>query len=119
LISAVKQGHVLYLLRQRLYNSRNYQKKDKRVASKEFHVQADKGDHDRIYKQLEVKLRKKKGSQAAVREMMVLTFKQQRSETTRIEDQNPTKVLLEKFPFLDKELPVSDFVVCIIIILVY
>jgi len=46
-----------------------------------------------------------------VREMMVLTFKQQRSETTKIEDANPTKVVLQKFSFLDKELPVSSNIV--------
>ena len=49
LISVVKHGYVLYLLRQRIYNSRYYVKKDKRVAGKE-QVQADKEDHDRIYK---------------------------------------------------------------------
>ena len=42
---------------------------------------------------------------------MVLTFKQQRSETTKIEEANPTRVVLQKFPFLDKELPVSSNIV--------
>ena len=42
LISVVKQGYVLYLLRQQMYNSRYYEKKDKRVASKELQVQADR-----------------------------------------------------------------------------
>jgi len=110
-IFVVKQGYVLFLIRQRIYNSRYYQKKDKRTARKELEVQADKDDHERIYKQLEVELKKKKGSQSAVREMMVLTFKQRRSETTKIEDANPTKVVLQKFPFLDKELPVSSNIV--------
>ena len=102
-----KQGYVLYLMRQRIYNSRYYQKKDKREERKQLEVQADKADHEKIYKQLEVELKKKNGSVSAVREMMVLTFKQRRSETTKIEDANPTKVVLQKFPFLDKELAVS------------
>ena len=50
---------------------------------------------------------RKKGSVSAVREMMVLTFKQRRSETTKVEDANPTKVALQNFPFLAKELAVS------------
>jgi len=110
-IFVVKQGYVLFLIRQRIYNSRYYQKKDKRTVRKELEVQADKDNHERIYKQLEVELKKKKGSQSAVREMMVLTFKQRRSETTKIEDANPTKVVLQKFPFLNKELPVSSNIV--------
>jgi len=35
-------------------------KKDKREASKELQVQADKDDHERIYKQLGFELRKKR-----------------------------------------------------------
>ena len=93
-------------MRQRIYNLRYYCKKDKRKERKQLEVQADKADHDKIYKQLEVELKKKKGSVSAVREMMVLTFKQRRSETTKIEDANPTKVALQNFPFLDKELAV-------------
>ena len=42
LISVLKQEYVLYLLRQRMYNSRYYEKKDKTVASKELQVQADR-----------------------------------------------------------------------------
>ena len=63
-------------------------------------MQTDKADQEKIYKQLEVELKKKKGSVSAVREMIVLTFKQQRSETHKIEDANPIKVVLQKFPFL-------------------
>jgi len=59
-IFVVKQGYVLFLIRQHIYNSRYYQKKDKRTARKELEVQADKDDHERIYKQLEVELKKKK-----------------------------------------------------------
>ena len=93
-------------MRQRIYNLRYYRKKDKREERKQLEVQADKADHEKIYKQLEVEL-KKKGSVSAVREMLVLTFKQRRDETTKIEDANPTKVALQKFLFLDKELPVA------------
>ena len=67
-------------------------------------MQADKADHEKIYKQLEVELKKRKGCVSAVREMMVLTFKQQRSETTKIEEANPTKVALQNFPFFGQRI---------------
>ena len=49
----VKQGTVLLLMRQRIYNSRYYHRKEK-SQSNEMAAQVDEKDHDKIYKQLDV-----------------------------------------------------------------
>ena len=47
-------------MRQQIYHSRYYRKRGKSEERKQFEVQADKADHEKIYKQLEVELKKKK-----------------------------------------------------------
>ena len=66
--------------------------------SKELAAQADQQDQEKIYKQLEVELKKKKGSLSAVRQMMGLTFKERRNQITQIEDADPSRVVLQNSP---------------------
>ena len=94
-------------MRQRIYNSKYYQKSEKRSLSKGL-IQADKDDEARIYKELQLKLKKKKGSLPAIREMLQITFKGRRSIITKIEDQDPSSIVLQHFPFFNNQVPVSN-----------
>ena len=94
-------------MRQRIYNSKYYQKKEKRPLSDNV-IEADKEDEAKLYKELQAELKKKKGSLPAIRQMLQITFKSRRSVITKIDHQDPSSIVLEKFPFFDNQVPVSN-----------
>lgn len=89
-------------MRQRMYNAKYYQSKDKRPAAKKMAVQAE--DTEGLYQELTKELKKSKPNITVVYQTQQLTFKSRRKEVQNLHD---TQAVLAKFPFFKVEESVS------------
>lgn len=102
-----QQGTVMFLMRQRIYNTRYYVTKEKRTATGS-RPQAHPKDHQKLYQNLNVELKRKKANFEYIKQLMELTFKDRRKTILEIDDRDPSAAVLETFPFLNQELAVSS-----------
>lgn len=97
---------MLFLIRQRIYNTRYYVSKDKRKAGK-IQPQADTKDHEKLYQTLSTELKKRKANMETIKQIIGLTLNERRKFILGIEDADPSKLVVEKYPFMNNELAVS------------
>ena len=97
----------MFLMRQRIYNTRYYVTKEKKTATG-LRPQAHPKDHQKLYQNQNVELKRKKANLEYIKQLMELTVKDRRKTILEIDDRDPSAAVLEKFPFLNQELEVSS-----------
>ena len=69
-------------------------------------VVADVEDEEKLYKQLETEVKKRKANVEVIYQLQEITLKQRRATIERSEE-SEIKNIIHKFPFLSKETSVS------------
>lgn len=94
-------------MRRRMYNCQYYHGKNTSTKKSGPH-QANKEDEKVIYEKLQAELKKKKGNLKAIKEYLALTLKERRGEINGVEYNDPSRTILQKYPFLKEDMAISS-----------